>query len=503
LPIKQDLDRIRSDVRDTEAKIRMSYGNLIRKKEIQVEVSKNIVEIDSLGKQLQVLRQSLKGLSKEDRETIDQKAKYDNEEAIIEDLQNELTTAEEHIQELKTALDSELAGEEEDVELQNKALMKSIKAQFASKFVEIKTTITTLAGLFANPSLKAITDEVKKWRKLKAAFDKKYEAAKAKAKVNQQQLDQIQLIEKRIAALKKLQIEKRNALIALGDPETVYKGLRTKWDAFHAQKVTALEKQCVQFTLLSNGLIKAEIIRSLDTDALTQKFKVAFAGMNIKEEKIEKLCESLLSASDPLAAWNDILSELENLALHSVDGPNAMPDTPLLNKCNFIDTERTRVAKHLDSIKWIELCVAELEFNPKFLYCTSREKNEYIEFAVASAGQQATALLTVLLNQQGASLIIDQPEDDVDSKMIRDIVEQIWKAKSQRQLVFASHNANFVVNGDAELVVCCDYVKAGDQTNGQIKAVGAIDNAAIKEEITLVTEGGKDAFKLRMEKYGF
>jgi hypothetical protein len=32
---------------------------------------------------------------------------------------------------------------------------------------------------------------------------------------------------------------------------------------------------------------------------------------------------------------------------------------------------------------------------------------------------------------------------------------------------------------------------------------GAIDNPTIKEEITLVTEGGKDAFKLRMEKYGF
>jgi type III restriction enzyme len=52
-------------------------------------------------------------------------------------------------------------------------------------------------------------------------------------------------------------------------------------------------------------------------------------------------------------------------------------------------------------------------------------------------------------------------------------------------------------------VICCDYVKAGDQTGGQIKAVGAIDSTTIKEEITSVTEGGKDAFKLRKEKYGF
>lgn len=81
--------------------------------------------------------------------------------------------------------------------------------------------------------------------------------------------------------------------------------------------------------------------------------------------------------------------------------------------------------------------------------------------------------------------------------------ELIQACREKRQLVFASHSANFVVNGDAELVVCCDYVKAGDQTRGTVKDVGAIDKQAIKEEITLVTEGGKDAFKLRKEKYGF
>ena len=70
----------------------------------------------------------------------------------------------------------------------------------------------------------------------------------------------------------------------------------------------------------------------------------------------------------------------------------------------------------------------------------------------------------MLLNQYGAPLLIDQPEDDVDSKISSEIMQQLWKAKSRRQLIFASHNANFVVNGDAELVVCCDYVKAGDQT---------------------------------------
>jgi chromosome segregation protein len=503
LPIEQELDQIRSEVRDTAAKMRSSYADLIRLNEIKAEIDKNNVEIASLTEQLGKLRKGLKGLSEEDQKTIDEKAKYDNEEAIIEGLKNELTTAHESVQTLESSFTEDDAEEEEDAELQNEALIQGIRKKFASKFAEIGAAIAALSSLFKPASLKEINDAVKEWEKLKTAFDKKYEAAKAKARINQQQLDQIQTLEKRIATLKKQQTEKRNALAALGAPETAYKELRKKWNALHAGKVSALEKQCEQFTALSAGLIKAEIKGSLDIAGLTKKLKTAFGGMNIKEEKLDKICQLLLKSSDPFAEWNSILSELEALAWHSIEGPDGMPDTPILNKCSFIESERTRIATQFDSARWIELSVAELEFNPRFSYCTNKARDEYIEFPEASAGQQATALLTVLLNQSGAPLIIDQPEDDIDSKMVRDIIEQIWKAKSRRQLIFASHSANFVVNGDAELVVCCDYVKAGDQTRGAIKAAGAIDNQVIKEEITLVTEGGRQAFKLRMEKYGF
>ncbi|MCX6756351.1 MAG: AAA family ATPase [Candidatus Nomurabacteria bacterium] len=504
LPIKQELDQIRSDVRDNAAKMRSSYGDLIRMSEIETEVEKNNVEIASVTEQLDKLRKSLKGLSKEDQKTINQKAKYDEEETIIGDLQNELSTAQGSVESLEAEFYKDVATQEEEAELENTAIIKDIKKKFASKFVEIKAGVGALSSLFKPASLKDINDAIKAWNKLKVAFDKKYEAAKVKAKVNQQQLDQIQIHEKRIGILKKQQTDKRNAITALGNPEATYKGLRTKWDTLHNLKVVAIEKQCEQFTALSGGLIKAEIKNSLDVDGFTQQLKTAFSGMNIKEDKIEKICKILLEATDPFTEWNNILSELRSLALYSDEGNDALPETPILNgKCFFINTELKRIATQFDSARWINLSMAELEFNPKFHYCTNKTKDEYIEFSDASAGQQATALLTVLLNQPGAPLIIDQPEDDIDSKMIKEIIERVWKAKSKRQLIFASHSANFVVNGDAELVVCCDYVKAGDQTHGVIKAIGAIDNAIIKEEITLVTEGGRQAFKLRMDKYGF
>jgi chromosome segregation protein len=510
LPIKQELDQIRSDIHDTEAKTRSAYSDFIRLKELEAELDKNTVEISSLTEQLTALRKGLKGLSEDDQKTIAKKAIYDDEESIVQALQNELETVEGQVVALVESLQSdsdagpgEVDDPEQTAQLENKTEIDDIRAKFATKFQEVESSLAALSGLFTAGSLKPIREAVKKWEKLKSDFDAKYEAAKAKAKVNQQQLDQIQAHEKRIGVLKTQQTEKRNAITALGKPEKEYKTQRDRWNALHQKKVAALQKQCEQFTALSAGFIKAEIAGSLDVAGLTQKLKVAFAGMNVKEEKIDKVCQLLVKAADPFVEWNKILSELESLALHPSDAPGDLPDTPLLNKCSFIESERKRIANQFDTSRWIELSVTELEFNPRFFYCTNQAKEEYIAFSEASAGQQATALLTVLLNQPGAPLIIDQPEDDIDSKLFKDIVKRVWNAKGKRQLVFASHSANFVVNGDAELVVCCDYAKAGDQTRGIIKAMGAIDKREIREEIILVTEGGRDAFKLRMDQYGF
>jgi hypothetical protein len=104
-----------------------------------------------------------------------------------------------------------------------------------------------------------------------------------------------------------------------------------------------------------------------------------------------------------------------------------------------------------------------------------------------------------LLNQLGPPLLIDQPEEDLDNPVMQEIVEQLWKAKQKRQIIFVSHNANLVVNGDAELVAWCDYRKAGDQSGGKIAGEGAIDVPEVREAIKRIMEGGEAAFNLRRE----
>lgn len=175
----------------------------------------------------------------------------------------------------------------------------------------------------------------------------------------------------------------------------------------------------------------------------------------------------------------------------------------MLTQAGLNDGNKQRIAELFTPDNWLAMLTQEIEFEPKFFYSTGNQMEDIIPFSEASAGQQATALLSVLLNQGGTPLLIDQPEDDIDNRVINDIIKNIWTAKNKRQLIFTSHNANLVVNGDAELVICCDYKESSQQTQGEIKFEGAIDNPEIKNEITLIMEGGEKAFKLRKEKYGF
>jgi hypothetical protein len=174
-------------------------------------------------------------------------------------------------------------------------------------------------------------------------------------------LKQIQDVEKRITELKKSQMTNRNTLADLGDPETAYSALRSRWNELHGQKIQILDGQCQLFSSLSNGLIRADIKKSLDVASLKQKFKTAFASLNVKEQKIEDLCQCVLTAADPMAQWNGILTDLEKLVLLKTTGTSPLPTTAIIDKCGFIDNEKRRLASGFESARWLDLSVTELE----------------------------------------------------------------------------------------------------------------------------------------------
>lgn len=124
--------------------------------------------------------------------------------------------------------------------------------------------------------------------------------------------------------------------------------------------------------------------------------------------------------------------------------------------------------------------------------------NRFKPLTVASAGQKTTAILTFILSFGNVPLILDQPEDDLDNRLVYDlIVDKIRKIKQHRQVIVVTHNANIPVNGDAEYVVSM----SSETPTLKIEAEGAVDADDVKREICTVMEGGVDAFNIRAKRY--
>ncbi|OSJ30460.1 hypothetical protein BSZ19_24990 [Bradyrhizobium japonicum] len=151
----------------------------------------------------------------------------------------------------------------------------------------------------------------------------------------------------------------------------------------------------------------------------------------------------------------------------------------------------------IDEARYLSVVQATPKPQVTFKYVADGQE---IAFEKASEGQRAAVLLTMLLKQEGGPLIIDQPESDLDNSVISKVVALLHTMKSRRQLFFATHNANLVVNGSAELVAYMANNSAGRRI---IEHCGAIDHPPLRDAITSTMEGGKIAFKDRQRKYGF
>ena len=121
-----------------------------------------------------------------------------------------------------------------------------------------------------------------------------------------------------------------------------------------------------------------------------------------------------------------------------------------------------------------------------------------------SMGQRAVAILLVILKAgyclgDNRPLIIDQPEDDLDNVYIySSLVTEFRKIKKKRQLIFATHNANIPIAGDAENIL----IMSSDGEYGEVQQQGSIDKKGMCDAVVKILEGGQEALELRLSKYG-
>ncbi len=504
-PITNELNNIAFNLREVSKNLKNAYSNLVRKKEIQSEIEELRLQHKSVSEQVQNLRKSLKGLTDEDRIVISNKELFENEQTFIQESNNEIDLFKQKFEALSESLSEYPYRLEENSKILNREILSEIESEKIQIFEKIKTSLSEIIKLFSAEQLASYNASIEKWNQLKKSFDASYSQIKEKASANESIIREINQLELRLRELTDSINERISRIKELGSPESIFSEEKEKWYSLHQSKIDLLNAQASNFTTLSKGIIKAEVTRSINIERIQELIVTSFTGTRISKDKIDSICLRISESESPLESWKSALDELKALAEYKIleDKPIELPETPLLTETGLNSTNIQRIVEMFSPDNWLAMVTQEIEFEPQFFYSTGNEMQDVIPFSEASAGQQATALLSVLLNQEGSPLLIDQPEDDIDNRAINDIIQNIWQAKNKRQLIFTSHNANLVVNGDAELVVCCDYKESSQQTQGEIKYEGAIDNPEIKKEITLIMEGGEKAFKLRKEKYGF
>jgi len=142
-------------------------------------------------------------------------------------------------------------------------------------------------------------------------------------------------------------------------------------------------------------------------------------------------------------------------------------------------------------------------------------------FNKMSDGKKAFVILKLLLefSHKECPILIDQPEDSLDNRAIyNELVAYLKQKKKDRQIILVTHNANIVVNADAEEVIVANQHGEDSKNQNDIKfqyITGSLENTkpidakidivlqsqGIREHVCEILEGGTEAFKKRENKY--
>lgn len=128
-----------------------------------------------------------------------------------------------------------------------------------------------------------------------------------------------------------------------------------------------------------------------------------------------------------------------------------------------------------------------------------------VDIEQLSPGTRGIVLLLLYLAidaEDDRPLIIDQPEENLDPQSIfQELVHRFRDAKKRRQIIIVTHNANLVVNTDADQVI---VAQCGPHRPGHLPLItyesGSLENSTIREHVCNILEGGERAFKERAKR---
>ena len=120
---------------------------------------------------------------------------------------------------------------------------------------------------------------------------------------------------------------------------------------------------------------------------------------------------------------------------------------------------------------------------------------EYTDLHKTSPGTQTNAVMEYILHSESTiPLFIDQPEDNIDNEArYAQLTKWIRRQKYERQIILVTHDANIVINGDAENVIIANHT--GEKFE---YSYGALEYEDILDKAAVILDGGKIAIHRRI-----
>ncbi len=322
---------------------------------------------------------------------------------------------------------------------------------------------------------------INKWQERKKTYETEINEIKKELSSKGLAPDRYEALVKEKTALEPLlkEYEKINEQIKNLQKErekikSVIKEKRHQLFTIRKNKIEELNKKLV-------GRIQIEILYLANRSEFKESFKNILSGSGVSASAIDCIVEGEKVNIDGIELSKAIAEGIEKIK----------------ELFNVTDAMASRI------INWFSekerLYKLEMIFPDDKIVIKLRVGDGCSELSKLSAGQKATALLILLFAQDDRILIIDQPEEDLDNRFIyEDVVKILREIKNKRQIILVTHNANIPVLGDADRIIVLD---ASSETC-RMADYGSIDKKTITDNIKSIMEGGDEAFRRRIEKYG-
>ncbi|MDE0624369.1 MAG: AAA family ATPase [Bryobacterales bacterium] len=492
---KREDDRLAADTEAAKGRVKAAIQSVARYWQLQSQLRKLTTSRDSVKQRVDALEKTLPTLSVGDQGVVDYFDKAN-------DFDTKRLLASKHADQIMQELESaatELLGER-DLSSDLTADVDEVRRRYRDLYAALESGVNALRSDLADK--RAAFDDAE------TAWAEKFKQARTSRDAVLEKLGAHKTATAQIIKLREEITEATNEigdvtvrLKAQGDPLTDLQKALNELRRINGERDTRTQEWANEIQQLSSGKIKAIVVSAGDISEIRDAVDVIAAKTGSQEATRIRALDAALSSGSAVDVVDRLRTDCLELLYWRQMGAASGKECPACDSLRRILGESEgiyeAVTKRMDTTRVEAIATAVVHPEITLSYCDGVRE---LSFEKASEGQRAAALLFMLLEQSGGPLIIDQPEGDLDNRIISELTDKLHEAKQKRQLIFASHNANIVVNGSAELVGQLDIKENGDRG---FACGGAIDEPGVRKVITSTMEGGEKAFKDRQDKYGY